>query len=78
MKDADRAPGGPGTGLVLKLGRNERILVNGALIVNDRETEIRVLTKDAVVLRGGLQPAPETAEDGRGYRARTYRRRRQL
>jgi flagellar biosynthesis repressor protein FlbT len=42
-------------GLVLKLARHERILVNGALIENgDRKAELRILTKDAIVLRERL------------------------
>ncbi len=49
-------------GLVLKLARHERILVNGAVIENgDRKSEIRILSQDAVVLRERLMLSPEAA-----------------
>jgi flagellar biosynthesis repressor protein FlbT len=57
-------------GLVLKLARHERILVNGALIENgDRKAELRILTKDAIVLRERLLLKPETTDTSLGRAA---------
>ena len=40
------------TGLVLKLGPNERVLINGAVIENgDRRSRISVMTPNAHILR---------------------------
>lgn len=57
-------------GLVLKLNRHERILVNGAMIENgDRKTEVRVLTKDSIILRERLLLTPESAKGRLGQTA---------
>ena len=40
------------TGLVLKLGPRERVLINGAVVENgDRRTRFQILTPDANILR---------------------------
>jgi flagellar protein FlbT len=50
------------SGLVLKLGPKERVLINGAVIENgDRRSKISILSKNANILRLRDAVAPEDA-----------------
>lgn len=50
------------TGLVLRLGPGERVMINGAVVVNgDRRTRISVVTPNSVILRQRDAIHPEEA-----------------
>ena len=60
------------SGLVLKLGPHERIMINGVVMENgDRRTRLNVLTPDANVLRLRVDSQQQVAESDEGNNAPT-------